>query len=138
MKIMTRKMNENDKVKRYHVKQGLDIDEIRKVKAYIRFNTKLVTISDHANYKRQLKKMAYMIDINTIFKKGECFEIKMINNKLWRLSIRLYGNKKDYIYVLEPLLYDKECILLNIVSVYTNRKTDNHSTLDLSKYDSIC
>ena len=63
------------------------------------------------------------------------FEYKLIYDKyLYRMAIRVEGSHYDTIYVLEPVYLPDGSIFISLVTVYTNSPTDEHYTLDTSKY----
>ena len=50
------------------------------------------------------------------------------------MAIRVEGSHYDTIYVLEPVYLPDGSIFVSLVTVYTNSPTDEHETLDTSKY----
>lgn len=109
MFVMMREKQDTDKVKTIFVENPrFDIDEVRRIKAFIRFNTKSVTVN------KQAPNMV-IHDLHTMLKFGRCVSITTIGGALYRLCICVAGKEKDSMYVLQPIYKDGD-IYLTIVS----------------------
>lgn len=108
MFVMTKTKKDNDEVKEIFVTNPrFDIDEARRIKAFIRFKLKTVTVT-------KAEKGMEVHDIHTMMKYGRCISMSTINGALYEMKIRVAGKEKDSIYVLQPI-YKEGNIHLNIV-----------------------
>lgn len=109
MFIMMREKQETDQIKTIFVTNPrFDIDEVRRIKAFIRFNTKSVTVE------KQAPDMV-IHDLHTMLKFGRCTSISTIGGALYQLCINVAGKEKDSVYTLQPTYKDGD-IYLTIVS----------------------
>lgn len=132
---------ENAKVRpedvlKYHVEVSREFDEaeINKVKAYLRFATKKVIMTQH-HANRQIRKRIPNIPFWKFMKMGKCFEYKMVDGSLYRLAIRLEGNAgEDYISVFQPQYNNDNELEVVVITCYANKKDDQHFTLRSNEY----
>lgn len=116
MFVMTRKKNETDEVKDLFITNPrLDIDEIRKIKAMIRFKTKDIIV-EHT------EEGIEVLDIHTLMKYSRCLGISTIGGALYQMTLRVAGKDEDTIYTVETL-YKNGNIELTIKNAY---KVDKH------------
>lgn len=112
MFVMTKVKQDNDEVKEIFITNPrFDIDEARRVKAFIRFKLKTATVT-------KAEAGMEVHDIHTMMKFGRCLSMATINGALYELRIRVAGKEKDSIYVLQPLYKDGD-IHLNIADAYS-------------------
>lgn len=113
MYIMTREKQEIDTVKCIPIENPrFDIDEVRRIKAFIRFNVRSCV---------QNADVVMHHDLDTIFKFGRCTSISTIGGALYRLCIRVAGKEQDTEYILQPK-YVSGGIFLTVVSVLSVAK----------------
>ena len=117
MYIMTKEINsETETVKTICITSPrFDIDDVRRVKALIRFKLKNVVVE-------QQQEGMEVHNINTMMKFGRCTAIGTVNNALYKMFIRVPGKVNDSIYVLIPIYKEGE-IYLTIKNAYTTDKT---------------
>lgn len=117
MYVMTKEKQENDVVKDICiVSPRFDIDEVRRVKALIRFKLKSMVT-------KNVEEGMELHDIHTMMKFGRCTNIGLIGNALHCMRIRVPGKVRDSIYELYPI-YNEGNIDLTIGKAYTIDK--NH------------
>ena len=147
MKIRTHEENVSacleaaDIVKYHSSLPNFDKDEIRKIKAYIRFHAYNVQKSEHYE-QRCLQKNIPNISLCNIMKYSKCFEYKMDrNNKLFRLAIRIKGFRgEDYIFIIQPeikVVDNYHTLFVKFITAYGNRSEDKHFTLNKDVYSVI-
>ena len=127
----------DSEISKYHiVNDNFKESEIIKIKAYIKTHYSLVEVTEH--FERSCKDIGEGFKLHPlwyILKNGKCFEYKLIYDKyLYRMAIRVEGSHYDTIYVIEPVYLPDGSIFISLVTVYTNSPTDEHQTLDTSKY----
>lgn len=94
-----------------------DIDEVRRVKAMLRFKLKNVAVE-------QSQENMEIHDIHTMMKYGRCTEIGTFNGALYRMIVRVPGKVNDNVYIIHPI-YKEGDIYLTIKNAYT---IDKNST----------
>lgn len=110
MYIMTREKQETDTVKHVPIENPrFDIDEVRRIKAFIRFNITFCVQNDNVTMHH---------DLDTLFKFGRCTAISTIGGALYRLNIRVAGKEQDTIYIFQPMYVDGG-IHLTVVSMFS-------------------
>lgn len=124
-------------ITKYHItNDNFKEDDLIKTKAYIKTHYEWVEVTEH--FERSYEDIGAKFKLHPlwfILKNGKCFEYKLIYGKyLYRMAIRVEGNLFDTIYVLEPVYLPDGSIFISLVTVYTNDPTDEHDTLDVSKY----
>ena len=112
MYVMTREKNEGDTIKTLHITSPkFDIDEIRRIKAFIRFKTKCIVV-------KKAEDSMEMHDLNTIFKYGRCISIRTIDHALHGLTVRVSGKEKDSVYDFS-VVYNNGSIFLTVENAYS-------------------
>lgn len=113
MYVMTRQKNEEDNVVFTFINSPrFDIDEVRRIKALIRFKLGKI-VSDKEDVEAK--------NITTIMKFGRCTSISTINNALYGMSIRLAGKEQDTIYKFTTT-YNEGKIDITFTDIYNINK----------------
>lgn len=111
MFVMTREVTEEDNVKDLFITNPrFDIDEVRKIKAMIRFHTKDIKVEFmDADVK--------LCDIHTLMKFSRCIGISTVNGALYQIRLRLPGKEQDTMYHITTL-YKDDGIYLTVTNAH--------------------
>ena len=118
MYVMTREKNEGDVVKESFITSPrFDIDEVRRVKAMIRFKADNIKINDCED--------GVECALYTIMKYGRCISISTISGALYQMRLRVAGKENDFMYVITPI-YKDDKVSVTIEKAYKiNKDTVN-------------
>lgn len=101
MFVMTREKTEEDEVRDLFITNPrFDIDDVRKIKAVIRFKLKDAPIVESIDEGIEIH------DIHTMMKFGRCIGISTIGGALYHMVLRVAGKDTDTVYVLQPIYRD--------------------------------
>lgn len=118
MYIMTRTKNDDDIIiESFITSPRFDIDDVRRVKAAIRFKQGIVTVKD-------CDSDVALPSIDTIMKYGRCVKIGLISGALYEMCIRLAGKDKDRVFIMHPIHKEDGKIDIDITKAYLLDKNE--------------
>lgn len=112
MYVVTTDKQDTDEIQELFITNPrFNIDEVRRIKALIRFHLKSVTVT-------KAQDGMEMHNIHTIMKYGRCLSISTIGGALYEMRVRVANKDNDSIYIMRPI-YDRGNIHLNIIDAYS-------------------
>ena len=84
---------------------------------------------------RETEKGVRRLRLEDVLAKGQCFEYKLSNGRLYRMAFRVEGkNGVDACYVIQPGLTRNGKVGVLFITGWLNASDDHHSTLRKGAY----
>ena len=120
---------------RFHVSlDGFNESVVSEAVALMRSKLAFVRTSSHFR-DRETEKGVCRLRLEDVLAKGQCFEYKLSNGRLYRMAFRVEGkNGVDACYVIQPGLTRNGKVGVLFVTGWLNASDDHHSTLRKGAY----